>query len=377
MWDGAGQIQTYDIDSRTGALRVGQPTVSSGGNQPVAMAVDSVYQNLYVINQGNSSVVHFAVAGNGVLTQKDSITASSLPTALAVNTAGTYLYVLSGPNPTVLTAYSLASGAIGSKVSQQTLSLSGVSSAYANDVLIPTGITVLANNSYVSGNAVFVTAYDQSAYNPGCTPINTCITSNANPGWVFGFTIGSGGALSPSTTGTPPVVDSPWEAGVKPTAIVSTPVNEYVYITDYASDELIAYSIPDGIGLHPLINGPFKTGSGPQAIAIDPRGLYIYVANTLNNSVTPYVIDRGTGTPSSLSGSRGTETLPVAITVDAGVGTFVYTANFQGDSISGFDLDVNTGAIAANQASPYPTGSQPSAVITIPAGSHAVEALAP
>ena len=77
------------------------------------MAVDSVYQNLYVINQGNSSVVHFAVAGNGVLTQKDSITASSLPTALAVNTAGTYLYVLSGPNPTVLTAYSLASGAIG------------------------------------------------------------------------------------------------------------------------------------------------------------------------------------------------------------------------------------------------------------------------
>ncbi len=75
----AGQIQTYDADSRSGALRFGQPAVPSGGTQPVALAVDSVYQNLYVANQGNSSVVHFTIAGNGVLKQADSITASSVP----------------------------------------------------------------------------------------------------------------------------------------------------------------------------------------------------------------------------------------------------------------------------------------------------------
>jgi 6-phosphogluconolactonase (cycloisomerase 2 family) len=368
----AGQIQTYDVDSRSGALRTGQPTLSSGGSLPVALAVDSVYQNLYVANQGNSTVVHFAIAGNGVLTQKDSITLTTTPTpvALAVNSAGTYLYVLSGPHPSVLTAYSLTNGAIGSQVSQQTLSLSGVSSTYANDVLVPTGITVLANNSAVSGNAVFVTAYDQSAYNPGCTPFPACITSNANPGWVFGFTIGSGGILSAST-------DSPYKAGIKPTAIVSTPVNEYVYVTDFASDELIAYSIRGDNSLFFLINGPFKTGSEPQALAIDPRGKYIYVANSLSSSVSTFIIDLGTGTPSSESSSGNTDTEPVAITVDAGVGTFVFTANYLGNSITGFDLNVNTGAIATNQASPYPSGSHPSAVITVPAGSHAVETVTP
>ena len=29
-----GQIQTYDVDSRSGALRIGQPAVPSGGTQP-------------------------------------------------------------------------------------------------------------------------------------------------------------------------------------------------------------------------------------------------------------------------------------------------------------------------------------------------------
>src|ERR1035438_3411574 len=93
-----------------------------------------------------------------------------------VNTAGTYLYVVSGPNPAVLTAYSLSGGTIGSVAAQVTLSIPD----YAGDTLAPTGVTVLANN-----NAVYVTAYDQSAYNPGGTP-----TSTANPGWIFGYAVG-------------------------------------------------------------------------------------------------------------------------------------------------------------------------------------------
>ncbi len=363
----AGQIQTYAADSRSGALRFGQPAVPSGGTEPVALAVDSVYQNLYVANQGNSSVVHFTIAGNGVLKQADSITASSNPVALGVNSAGTYLYVVSGPGPgstpSVLTAYSLTNGTIGSQVSQQALSLP---SPFESDILVPTGLTVLVNTSAITGNAVFVSAYDQNAYNPG-GPTN----STANPGWVFGFTIGSGGALSAS-------LNSPYKAGVKPSAIASTPTNEYVYVTDYASSQLIGYSVHDGDSLDFLINGPFRTGSLPTAIAIEPRGKYIYVTNSLSSTVSTFVIDLGTGTPSSLASTgNGTDTDPVAITVDAGVGTFVYTANNQGNSISGFDLNVDSGELTATQATPYPSGSQPTAVITIPAGSHAVESITP
>jgi YVTN family beta-propeller protein len=360
----AGQIQTFDTDSKSGALRFGQPSVPSGGTLPSALAVDSVYQNLYVANQGNSSVVHFSIAGNGVLTQADSITANGTPVALAVNTAGTFLYVLSSPIPsTVLTAYSLANGVIGSQVSQQTLTLP---SPYQSDVLVPTGITVLVNNGIVSGNAVFVTAYDQNAYNPGGST-----NSTANPGWVFGFTIGSGSVLSASP-------GSPYLAGIKPSAIVSTPTNEYVYVTDYASSELIGYSVRDGASLVFLINGPFRTGSLPTSLAIDPRGKYIYVANSESNSVSCYVIDLATGTPASEAVTgNGTNADPVAITVDTGVGTFVFTANSEDNSISGFTLSVDTGEITPNQATPYDSGYHPSAIITIPAGSHAVQTVTP
>jgi len=361
----AGQIQTYDVDSQSGALRPGQPTVPSGGSNPVSMAVTSDYANLYVANQGtssaNGSVVHFTLAGNGVLTQKDTVTPSTTPVSIAVNSAGTNLYVVSGTTSATLTAYALSSGAIGSAAAQVALTVPG----YAGDTIVPTGVTVLAN-----GDAVYVTAYDESAFNPGGTT-----TSNANPGWVFGFTVGSGGSL----TATP---GSPWKAGVKPSGIAADPTNRFVYVTDFASNQLVGYTIQSGSVLNFLINGPFRTGSEPSAVTIDPRGKYIYVSNALDSSVSAYVIDLSTGTPSAavnVTGSsiNSTDTQPVAILVDAALGRFVYTANHLGNSVSGFRLDTNTGAMTTTQATPYPTGATPTALASVPHGSHSSQSVTP
>src|SRR5262249_32741549 len=68
-----GQIDTFAADSQSGALRKGAATVSSGGVDPVAMAVSADYTNLYVAHAGDNTVVHFAVAPNGVLTAKDTL----------------------------------------------------------------------------------------------------------------------------------------------------------------------------------------------------------------------------------------------------------------------------------------------------------------
>jgi len=367
----AGQIQTYDSDSGGGALRQGAATVPSGGVNPVSLAVSADYANLYVANEGlaavsgGTSVVHFAISGSGVLTQKDMLTLTNPPIAVAVNQAGTYLYVISGPaNPgtstlsPTLTAYALSSGTIGSVVSQVTLALP---SPYGSDGIVPTGVNVLTNNS-----GVFVSAYDASAYNPGGTT-----TSTANPGWVFSFGVGSGGSLTPAT-------GSPYKAGVKPSALVSDPTNRFVYVTDFASNELIGYTIQDGNVLDFLINGPFKTGNEPNAIAIDPRGIYLYVTNGLDSTVSAFVISLATGTPSSavnVTGSQtnATDTTPVAVVVDPSIGRFVYTANQEGNSVSGFTLNPNTGALTPNQATPYPSGANPAAITAVPHGNHAVQ----
>jgi 6-phosphogluconolactonase len=369
----SGEIDVFAADSETGALRTAVSPISSGGSHPVAMAVTPNYQNLYVANQASNNIVHFSVPANGELAQKDAVTLStegSTPVAITVNSAGTWLYVVLAEYPgkiagAALAAFPLSSdGAIGSPVSHGALHYLPLTlPGYPSDLMVPTGVTVMTNN-----DAVYVTAYDQSAYNPGGTT-----TSTANPGWVFGFAAGSGGALTAAN-------GSPFKAGVKPTAAVCDPTNRFVYVTDYASNELIGYDIDSTFAIRFMINGPFKTGNEPQAIAIDPRGKYLYVANVLDSSVSAYVLDLPTGTPSAAvnptgSASNITDTEPVAIIVDASLGRFVYTANLLGNSVSGFRLNSDTGTIAPTQSTPYPSSASPTAIASVPHGSHSSQSV--
>src|SRR5215472_4722130 len=91
-----GIIQVFAVDSQSGALRKAVSGASSGGPSPVAMAVTADFENLYVANQGNNSVAHFTIATNGTLTAKDSVTLADAPVSVAVNHAGSYLFVVSG-----------------------------------------------------------------------------------------------------------------------------------------------------------------------------------------------------------------------------------------------------------------------------------------
>lgn len=357
----AGEIETYAVDSESGAIRSGAPQVCSGGTTPVALAVSPSYQDLYVANQVDMNVVHFSVASNGVLTKKDSVTLATTPVAMAVSPDSSTLYVVSGSTSATLTAYSLSSGTIGSAANSVSLTIPG----YATDIVVPTAVNVLA-----SGAAVFVTVYDQSSYNPGGVT-----TSTAFPGWLFGFTTGSGGSLTPTP-------GSPYNSGVKPSGITSDPTNRFVYVTDFASNTLIGYGIYSGYQINFLLNGPYKTGGQPSAAVIDPRGLFIYVSNSLDSTVSAFVINLANGTPSAAvnttgSTSNNTDTQPVAIAVDPALGRYVYTANYLGNSISGFRLNPTAGTLKQTQATPYPIGVHPTALVLVPHGNHATQSVTP
>jgi 6-phosphogluconolactonase len=357
-----GEIETYAIDSQSGAIRNGAPAVCSGGTTPTVLAISPGYQNLYVANQADKNIVHFSVAANGVLSKKDTATLTDPVTAMTVSPDGNSLYVLSGTSAATLSVFGLSSGALGSAPeSQAALTIPG----NATDLVVPTAITVLP-----SGKAVYATAYDKSSYNPGGTT-----TSSANPGWLYGFAVGSGGALTPTP-------GSPYNAGVKPSGIAAEATNSYLYVTDFASNQMIGYGVYSGFAVNFLLNGPYRSGGQPTAVAIDPRGRFIYISNSLDSTVGAYVIDLQTGTPSSAVNTTGsqassTDTQPVAIAVDPALGRFVYTANYLGNSISGFRLDPTAGTLNANQASPYPTGIHPAAVALAPHGNHSTQVVTP
>jgi len=360
-----GGIQVLAVDSQSGALRFAAGTDKTpfdpGGASPVSMATSTDFANLYVANADTNTVVHFAIATTGALTQKDKVTLSAPPVSIAINQADSVLYVVSGTTSATLTAYSLSSGAIGNAVATESLTIPG----FASDLAVPTHVAVLPNNS-----AVYATVYDQSSYNPGGTT-----TSTANPGWLFGFSSPSGGALTP-------LPDSPYRAGVKPSALVADPTNRFVYVTDFASNQLIGYTVNSTGELSFLISGPYKTANEPSAVAIDPRGRFLYVSDALDSQVSAYAIDLATGIPSLAVNTSGgstnnTDTQPEAIVVDPALGRFVFTANFLGNSLSGFRLNPTTGTLVQTQATPYPTLSKPSAVACIPHGNHSLETTTP
>jgi len=367
----AGQIETYAVDAHSGALRIVAPAVPSGGVKPVALAVSGNYYQLYVANAASKNVVHFSIADSGVLTKVDSITLPETPVALAVSAASNFLYVVYGSSSATLAEYPLSSsGAIGAVASQQSLSVPG----FASDSLVPTGVALIPNNNNTTvapaNNAVYVSAYDSSAYNPGGTP-----TSTANPGWVFGFIVGSNGALTPAA-------NSPYQAGVKPSGITADPVSRFIYVTDFASNQLIGYSIQNSGSLNFLVNGPFRTGNQPSAIAIDPRGKFIYNANSLDSSIGGYTISLPTGTPSAIVSTSSvsvfnTETAPAAIALEPAIGRFIYTANYLGNSVSGFRYDPSNGAVTQTQATPYPSGANPTALAIVPHGNHSLQTVTP
>ena len=160
------------------------------------------------------------------------------------------------------------------------------------------------------------------------------------------------------------------------------PTNRFVYVTDFASNQLIGYGITDSTSLSFLISGPYRTGDEPSAVTVDPRGQYIYVANALDSTVTSYAIDLATGIPSPVINTTGgqmnaSDTQPVALAVDPALGRYVYTANLLGNSVSGFRLNPNTGSLEQTQATPYPTESKPRAVVIIPHGNHSIQTTTP
>jgi 6-phosphogluconolactonase (cycloisomerase 2 family) len=209
------------------------------------------------------------------------------------------------------------------------LSLSGK----PNDILLPTAVTVLA-----SGADVYVTAHD----------------TTANSGYVFGFSIGSGGALTA-------LKGSPFAAGTNPSAVASDLSSSHVYVTDLANGNVLGYAVTGGL-LSPLSGSPFPAGSQPDAIAVDASGKFAYVANSLDSTVTAYSIGSG---PLTRLGSYATGLQPVAIGIDPSMHQYLYTLNYLGSNVSGFELNAD-GTLFNSMNSPYPSNAQPTAVAAIP-----------
>src|ERR1700756_636235 len=281
-----GQISVYRVDLQSGALtQIPNSPYPSGGRNPVAEVTSPNGANLYVVNHDDNTIVEFAIGTDAKLyAQHTYQTPGTEPNAVAINAAGTLLFVVdtfqplfsdSNPGPGALVVFPINSdGSLGTAVTN-----SALGAAYWPVEFGPSTVNVTVN-----GNFVYVA--NANTNNP--TPAD-------QRGTITAFSVGSGGVLTPiyATPSAEPY------AGVTPSASASDPTSRFLYVTDSASNQLYAYTIGANGALGPLTNAPFSTGVFPDAITITPSGNYIYVANYNSNSISAYQISQSTGAPSA------------------------------------------------------------------------------
>jgi len=359
-----GEVDVFEVNSESGFMRqIPTSPFPSGGRNPVAEAVSSDNANLYVVNEDDNSIVQFIIGNDGKLYPQNTVNTPGIaPLAVAVNGSNLFVVDTYQPLPTCSSASpcsgsvavypinaataTVAVGALGTPLVNCTnylpLALGGTASA---DIVTPTGVNVLAN-----GSDVFIAAHD----------------ATANSGYIFGFATGSttcaSGAKSLTLTA---LAGSPWKAGTNPSAVASDPSNTYVYVTDAANGAVLGYRIQSG-ALASLSGSPFAAGNQPSALAIDSTGKFVYVTNALDATVTAYSTNSGA---LSRLGTYATGLQPVSIGVDPSKNEFVYTANFLGNNVSGFQLNSTAGTLLNSQKTPFAANSQPTAIAAIPHGS--------
>jgi 6-phosphogluconolactonase len=354
-----GVIDQYSIDYQSGALtQIGSPI--NAGNNPVRLVSAPNGKFIYVVNQGDNTVESFAVPGDGTLAAGKTYPTGSHPTALAIDPQGAFLYVTF----TYQAGYSASTPGPG-----------GVNIFPVNsDNTLGTSTTVNVGNSPVG---VSVSYYNHFVY---VLDQETTV----NP-MILGFSQNTtSGALTPVpgttiTTVGGKTVATGYAAGVVPSAIAEEQTARFVYVTDQAANQLIGYSVQPSGALVAMVNGPFATGLFPINLTIDPTGKLIYVLNYNANTIQGYAIDTATGTPSGAVGAFATATGagPTCVAIDPALGTNLYVSNNLDNTITGQKLTPNTGALAADQNSPYLGSGSPTCVTVVPNGAHSTQTFIP
>lgn len=369
-----GLVDGYLIDYQAGSLtQLANSPTPSGGKNPVTLAASPSGKYIYVVNRDDSNVVQFGVGTDGKLYAQNTYnTIGSFPVAAAVDSTGSFLYVVSTLQPGFTTAAPGPGNITVFPINPADGTLNQATAVRVDVGNNPVGIT---SGTYPSATPtqhyIYVADRERVTTPSGPQPTGVVLT--------FAQTSGSA-AL---TQVTPPAPVDPTStilngvrAGVQPSGIAVDPTARFVYVTDALSNQLVGYQVASGGAVVPMTNGPFATGQLPSSLTIDPRGKYLYVTNFNAGSVTAYAIDQANGNPVASVGSASTQTdaNPNCVTIEPALGIYLYvTNNNPTGTITALQLSPNNGTLQTVQNNPYPASSLPSCAVAVANGQHATQ----
>jgi 6-phosphogluconolactonase len=355
---GFAVMQTFSLNLNNGGISeinnaAGPPTPGL----PSAVVLDPAGTFAYVIVTQNSQITPsttgiavFPVGSDGKLGAASSTAplnpvggVPAVPVALAIDSAGKYLFVADGTGG-VVSVLAIGSGGALSEVS-------GSPFPVPAGLLGPADLTALAVSP-----TMFPALYAACSQQPAPASENLYVTDSKNDTvWEFG--VSSSGAL-----GNPPGDQSVlgFPTGTVPSGIAIDPCNRFVYVADSSpNNEISAYTICNAVlvgtcssadgSLVEVSGSPFADqGIAPGPMTEDAYGKFLYVVNT-SGSLAGYTISPVTGGLTAFSAATvATGSFPVAIAVRSD-DSWLFVANSQSANVSQYSITP-----ASGQLSPLP-----------------------
>jgi 6-phosphogluconolactonase len=372
---GNGAINAYRIDYQSGIPIQLEDSPVAAQRNPVSIVATSDNKNLYVVNNGSSSIGWYAIGSDGKIYIQQTYNAfqavGSLPTWAAIDNTGKFLFVTftyqpgyttSIPGPGALGVFPInADGSLGSPVRNGSLSYFPVGNTPVSVVTSPLPVA--------SPLSTYVYVLDQEP----------------SHGVVLGFAENASTGVLSATSGTTittvnaTTVATGYAAGTTPSAMVEDLASKYVYVTDQAANQVLGYQVSQtgttSGALTPIVSSPYGTGLFPVAIAIEPRNQFMYVANKSAGTVNVYAFaSNGALTGSAGGTSQLVGTGPTCIAIEGSLGKYLYTTDSLQNMISGEQINANTGALTSIENTPFPASGLPTCAVAVSSGAaHATQ----
>ncbi|HTC95885.1 MAG TPA: Ig-like domain-containing protein [Terriglobales bacterium] len=414
-------VSEYTINQSTGQLTAinGNASIASGAD-PQAVSVDSTGQYVYVGHFSADEVWQYSInAGTGALTFLRKIRSGKAVDGMAITAGATPQYF-------DFLAFDVNSAGVGESSANAN---TGALGAFTNFAPVsPSAVTVdpyerfvytakgtnntVEQYSLVSCGFFCLTLHDNGSASTGNFPFNLTVDPSgrflyvaANAG-VFGFTINQ-------STGVLTAISGGAALGVSGnlTQITTDPTGRFLFVGSNGPPEVSVYTINPATGVLTTVAGsPFSTIVG-NAIAVDPTGRFLYVAGGsfgtdrilvcpitaatgviscsvtvataafaigiaveptgqyayatfLDGTAAAYSIDSNSGGLSIIGSPVAAGNSPNSVAVDY-QGQFVYVTNSGANTISGYSINPNTGALTeiTGAGSPFAAGTNPGSVV--------------
>lgn len=375
-------VSAFAVDYQAGVLTqiAGSPFTAGIGRNPDGLVALPSGKNLYVISHDDSSVTEFAIGTDGKLYGQNTYnTTGTFPTAIAVDSTGKYLYVTftyqagftpASPGPGGVTVFPInADGTLNNTGKFQV-------NVGFNPVAIAVSQPFCSSTPVISGNAACTGTNGSGHQNVFVYVVDQEPTGN---GTIVGFAQNTSTGALTLTAGSGPSGSTytGYHAGIAPSSIAIDPTTTYAYVSDKTANQIYGYRIANnsattGGALTALATGPFTTGLYPLNIAIDPRGKYLLTANYNGQSVSSFSLNLADGSLSANSGSGNSQvaTGPTCVAIEPALGIYVFTSNSIDGSVSALQMNANTGQLSSVPNTPFPSGALPSCVTAVANGSH-------